>query len=100
VDLTEWEFDSLSDYSDNDKVFGSLIKMSDRGEGWYDVSKDSGFDQENWWQLHHTYKLGYLSFQYFERASPYERVSLMDKVTSKFSEVEISAKFIDMLRGK
>lgn len=77
-EIKESNIDSWSDCSD--KVFGSLMNMSDRSEGWDAASDDSGFDQENCWQLRYRDRLGYLSFQYIERAPPYERVPLMDKI--------------------
>jgi hypothetical protein len=79
-EIKESNIDFWSDCSDNDKVFGSLINTSDRSECWDADSEDSGFDQENYCKFRHRDRLGYLSFQYFERASPYERVPLMDKI--------------------
>jgi hypothetical protein len=78
-------------------MFGSLINTSDRSEFWNADSKDSGFDRKKCFQFRHMDRISYISFHYFERALPYERVILMDKVTSKFSKAEIYAKFIDRL---
>lgn len=92
-EIKESNIDSWSDSSDNDKVFGSLINTSDRSEGWDADSEDSGFDQDR-----HRDRLGYLSFQYFERASPYERVPLMEKINefSRSNPLLMSLRSVDL----
>ena len=60
--------DSCSDESENDKLW--------RCDGC--SSEDGGSEQDNLWHLND--RLGYRYFQYFERATPYGRVPLKDKV--------------------
>jgi len=81
-------------------MFGCLINTIDRLEGWEVDSEDSGFDQEKCCLFLHKDRIGYVSFHYFKRAFPYERVLLMNDVTSKFSKVKIYGKFINTVGGK
>ncbi|KAJ8763715.1 hypothetical protein K2173_003497 [Erythroxylum novogranatense] len=60
--------DSCSNESESDKLW--------RWDGC--SSEEGGFEQDNLWRLND--RLGYLYFQYFERATPYARVPLMDKI--------------------
>ncbi|GMY10059.1 hypothetical protein FCV25MIE_05298 [Fagus crenata] len=60
--------DSCSDESENDKLW--------RCDGC--SSEDGGSEQDNLWHLND--RLGYRYFQYFERATPYGRVPLKDKI--------------------
>ncbi|KAK1284181.1 hypothetical protein QJS10_CPB21g00690 [Acorus calamus] len=60
--------DSCSDESESDKQW--------RWDG--SSTEECGLEQENLWRL--SDRLGHLYFQYFERATPYGRVPLMDKI--------------------
>ena len=64
--------DSFSDESEYDKVW--------RWDG--TSSEDGGSEQDCLW--HFSDRLGHLYCQYFERATPYGRVPLMDKVCCPF----------------
>lgn len=70
--------DSCSDESENEKQW--------RWDGC--SSEDGGSEQDNLWHLND--RLGGLSFEYFERSTPYARVPLMDKVPF-FTFVSISS---------
>jgi hypothetical protein len=79
--------DSSSDScSDTESGNGTERSLSFRSEscnsservGAWDVSEDFGADPDHLW--HQRDRLGYLCFQYFERALPYGRVPLMEKV--------------------
>ena len=75
-DVAEFESDSWSDDSGSDNLSRSLSNNSSRT--WDAISEDSSFDQEGSWPMRD--RLGCLYLQYFEMASPYWRVPLMDKV--------------------
>eukprot|EP00252_Welwitschia_mirabilis_P002688 TRINITY_DN1263_c0_g1_i4.p1 TRINITY_DN1263_c0_g1~~TRINITY_DN1263_c0_g1_i4.p1 ORF type:complete len:210 (-),score=4.78 TRINITY_DN1263_c0_g1_i4:37-666(-) len=80
-EVREASIDLWSDDGENDKLSGSLSNSSERSEGQWDAaSEDSSFEHENNWHLRDKERLGYLSFEYFERAKPYARVPLMHKV--------------------
>lgn len=80
--------DSSSDSSsDSESGHGTDRSLSFRSEScnsnervgaWDAVSEDSGTDPDHLWHLQD--RLGHLCFQYFERALPYGRVPLMEKV--------------------
>ncbi|GLJ54785.1 hypothetical protein SUGI_1176740 [Cryptomeria japonica] len=95
VDLTV----SLMDFCDNDKLSRSLSNTSDRSEGTWDAGyEDSTFDPENSWHLRDKDRLGSLYFEYFERLSPYARVSLIDKIncfTREYPEL-MSLRSVDL----
>ncbi|KAF3975554.1 hypothetical protein ACB098_04G057900 [Castanea mollissima] len=76
-DLAEFESDSWSDDSGSDNLSRSLSNNSSRT--WDAISEDSSFDPEGSWPMND--RLGCLYLQYFEMASPYWRVPLMDKIT-------------------
>jgi len=63
--------DSFSDESDCDKLWRWDGTSSEEG---------GGSEQDSLW--HFNDRLGHLYCQYFERATPYGRVPLMDKVCS------------------
>ncbi|GMJ06424.1 hypothetical protein like AT4G03420 [Hibiscus trionum] len=66
------ERDSFSDWSSEESESDKLWRWDGCS------SEDGGSDQDSF--LHVNNRLGYLYFQHFERATPYGRIPLMDKI--------------------
>ncbi|XP_077231053.1 uncharacterized protein LOC143864124 isoform X2 [Tasmannia lanceolata] len=76
TNAADFESDSWSDDSENDKLSRSL--SNNLSVGWDATSENLSFEQEGSWPIRD--RLGYLYFQYFERTAPYGRIPLTDKI--------------------
>lgn len=80
IDAVEFESDSWSDDSTNDKLSRSLSNNS--SQTWETSSEDLSVDHEG--SLLTMERFGYLYLQYFETSSPCWRVPLIEKVNFFF----------------
>ncbi|OAY57715.1 uncharacterized protein LOC110609332 [Manihot esculenta] len=77
IDAVEFESDSWSDDSTNDKLSRSLSNNS--SQTWETSSEDLSVDHEG--SLLTMERFGYLYLQYFETSSPCWRIPLIEKIT-------------------